>query len=371
MPDAPLPHDPSLRVFAYAVAEKAWLYVPLVEALVGARERYRLQLRPAEVARELAGAGVEEVAEALEALAAWGNVTRFYDTSAPETLEAFYSRRFLYQLTEAGAAAHEGIRAVRRAGLDSGRLSGVLLPGIMERLGALGAELSTGHPDGPRVYHLLIDLFASFAELAENAARYMNDLAVETTEIASDDEAFTSYKRAVFTYLDEFVSRLADTVPLIAAAITELDPEMEGLIELAAQTDAAPVLSGDDDGVRRSFATRWAGVSAWFVAQGAEPAVAESLRTAMLDALNRILAAVGRLHEAPPAPGDQGGRLHPTCTLVRHLDTRAGLHIVGPCVWALPRPPLCRGLRGRGVRAWGQLLGRRRGRGGSSAEGHR
>ncbi len=289
--------DPRLRVFAYAVAEKAWLYVPLVDTLMAAKERFRLQLRPAELARELPGSVVEEVAEALDALEAWGNVTRFYDTTAPETLGEFYSKRFLYQLTEAGVAAHEGIRAVRRAGLDSGRLSGVLLPGIIERLAAISVEAGSGHPDDARVYHLLVDLFASFAELADNAARYMNDLAQETSEIAGDDESFAAYKAAVFTYLDEFVARLAATVPQIADAITNLDPQIDDLIGLAAKTDTAPVRTGTDDGLRSSFASRWSGVRAWFVAQGTEPPIATSLRMAMLDALNRILAAVGRLHE--------------------------------------------------------------------------
>jgi uncharacterized protein (TIGR02677 family) len=125
----------------------------------------------------------------------------------------------------------------------------------------------------------------------------MNDLAVETTALTNDDESFLAYKRAVFVYLDEFVARLVDTVPQIASVIAELGPVMEDLIELAADADAAPTPDGDDDGVRRSFQIRWAGVQAWFVHRDQEPPIADSLRLAMLDALNRILAAVGRLHE--------------------------------------------------------------------------
>ncbi|MGH9108143.1 MAG: TIGR02677 family protein, partial [Acidimicrobiales bacterium] len=295
------PADPALRAFAYAVADKAWLYVAVVDVLVGAKERFTLQLRPSEVVRELArdlpGTGVEEVAGALESLERWGNVQRFYDTAAPETLDQFYAKRFLYQLTEAGAAAHEGVRAVRRAGLDTGRLSGVLLPGIVERLSAIRVEASRASPDGGRLYRLLVDLFGTFTELADNAARYMNDLAVETTAITADDEAFAAYKRAVFTYLDEFVGRLSEATPLIAAAIRELDPDIGRLIGLAAATDAAPTLGGEDDGVQRSFAGRWAGVTAWFIRRGGEEPIAHSLRDAMVDALNRILVAVGRLHE--------------------------------------------------------------------------
>ncbi len=290
--------DPGLRVFAYVVADKARLYVAIVDALMAAKERFVLQLRPAEVARDLdGGTQPTDVADALEALAAWGNVTKFYDTAAPDTLDQFYAKRFLYQLTEAGVAAHEGVRAVRRAGLDTGRLSAVLLPGIEERLEAIRAEGGHVEPDAARLYNALIDLFATFTTLAANAARYMQDLAVETSTIAADDERFVAYKRAVFVYLDEFVGHLAEAVPAIAALISDLDAGMPRLLEIAAQADATPTVAGEEDTLERGFAERWAGVRAWFVPTGDTEPIVASLRMAMLEAINRILAALDRLNE--------------------------------------------------------------------------
>lgn len=292
------PTDPQLRVFAYTVAEKATLYVAVVDALMAAKERFTLQLRPVEVARELVNeTDVGDLADALEALETWGNVTKFYDTAAPDTLDQFYAKRFLYQLTEAGVAAHEGVRAVRRAGLDTGRLSAVLLPGIQERLEAIRAEAAGDEPDAARLYNALIDLFATFATLADNAARYMQDLAVETSAIAADDERFASYKRAVFMYLHEFVAHLAEDVPTIAGLITELDDDIPRLLHLAASADATPAADGEDDTLQRGFEERWAGVRAWFVTAGDEEPIVASLRQAMIDAINRILAALDRLHE--------------------------------------------------------------------------
>jgi uncharacterized protein (TIGR02677 family) len=294
------PQSPT-RVFAYAVAERAELYLRVVDALVAAKERFRLQLRPAEVVDELAAEPrptPDEVRSALEQLADWGNVTRFYDSAAPESLAEFYAKRFLYQLTPEGVAAHAGVQAVQRAGLDrGGRLSSVLLPGIVERLEAVKAEAGCDPPDGSRLYASLVDLFGAFAELADNAARYMSDLAVETAEIAADDERFVNYKRAVFVYLNTFVARFTELVPRIVALVAELDPRVPQLFALAAVTDAAPTLAGDDAGPLDTFSRRWAGVRAWFVAEGDEPSVAEALRVAMLEALNRILTAVARLHD--------------------------------------------------------------------------
>lgn len=299
-PRAPTYGESPYRVFSYVVAEKAELYVSVVSALVAAKERFRLQLRPSDVVRELAVSGPEpdhdEVLGALESLAEWGNVSRFYDSAAPETLVEFYGKRFLYQLTPEGAAAHEGVEAARRAGLaGGGRLSGVLLPGIVERLEAVRREVAD--PDPARLYALLLDLFSSFAELADNAGRYMSDLEVETADVAADHERFVAYKRAVFVYLDTFLARFTEMVPRIADIVADLDPSMPGLLALAAAQDAAPTARGDDRGPVEAFERRWRGVRAWFLRDGEHAPVSDSLRDAMLAALNRILVAVTRLHE--------------------------------------------------------------------------
>lgn len=261
------------RVFSYVTAERAELYVAIVDVLVDAKDRFRLQVRPAEVVRDLAVAGREEsageVRDALERLADWGNLTRFYDSASPETLAEFYGKRFLYQLTPEGVAAHQGVQVARRAGLDSGgRLSAILLPGVVERLEAVRAEAT--NPDPGRLYALLVDLFAAFAELADNAGRYMSDLAVEITEIV-DDDRFVAYKRAVFAYLNAFVARFTELVPSIAALVVELNPGMPELLAIAAAQDAAPSASGEDAGPLEGFLSRWSGLRGWFCTDADRP----------------------------------------------------------------------------------------------------
>jgi uncharacterized protein (TIGR02677 family) len=291
-----------LRVFSYAVADKAGLYLDVVEALMVARERFRLQLRPAEVVRELHLAGrdrgIDDVSPALEQLCVWGNVSRFYDSTAPETLAEFYGKRFLYQLTQPGWAAHEGVRAVQRTGLAaSGRLSGVLLPAVVERLEALLAAGAEDPVDGPRVYSLCMDLFAVFSELADNSARYMSDLAVQVSDLAGDDDRFLAYKRAVFAYLNDFVARFTEILPRIQSLVASLGAGVDRLLAAAASSDVAPTLAGADEGPLAELQDRWSGVVGWFLPAADRPPVADSLRLAMLEALNRILLAVGRLNE--------------------------------------------------------------------------
>ena len=303
-------HNSDLEVFAYAIAEKGEQYVAVVEALVASRERFRLQLRPSEVAAELRSGGNDldqsQVSVLLEQLAGWGNVSRFYDSAAPETLAEFYNKRYLYQLTPRGSAAHDGVRAAQRAGLAAGgRLSGVLLPGILERLEAIRVAAAESEPDAGRLYSLFVDLFGSFGELAENSARYMSDLAVQVSDLTSDDERFLSYKQAVFAYLSDFMARFDEILPPVQALVVALEPGIAALLELASGADIAPTLAGTDEGPLANLRQRWAGVVGWFLPDSATESggmrdrlpVAESLKLAMLEAINRILMAVTRLNE--------------------------------------------------------------------------
>lgn len=295
-------HDSDLQVFAYAVAEKSEQYVAVVEALVLSRERFRLQLRPGEVTADVRAGGTDldqnQVSLLLEQLAHWGNVSRFYDSAAPETLAEFYNKRYLYQLTPRGSAAHDGVRAAQRAGLAAGgRLSGVLLPGILERLEAVRVAAADAEPDTGRLYSLFVDLFGAFGELAENSARYMSDLAVQVSELTGDDDRFVSYKQAVFAYLSDFMARFDEILPAVQALVASLDPVMPTLLEAAARADVAPTLAGSDEGPLAALRQRWAGVVGWFLPERDRLAIADSLKLAMLEAINRILMAVTRLNE--------------------------------------------------------------------------
>lgn len=295
-------HDSDLQVFAYAVAEKSEQYVAVVEALVLSRERFRLQLRPGEVTADVRADGTDldqnQVSLLLEQLAHWGNVSRFYDSAAPETLAEFYNKRYLYQLTPRGSAAHDGVRAAQRAGLAAGgRLSGVLLPGILERLEAVRVVAADAEPDTGRLYSLFVDLFGAFGELAENSARYMSDLAVQVSELTGDDDRFVSYKQAVFAYLSDFMARFDEMLPAVQALVASLDPVMPTLLEAAARADVAPTLTGSDEGPLAALRQRWAGVVGWFLPERDRLAIADSLKLAMLEAINRILMAVTRLNE--------------------------------------------------------------------------
>lgn len=294
-------------VFRYVVEKNAPIYRAIIDVFVAAKARYRIQLRVDEVGRELrtAGAliGVDEVelARHLDVLASdtWGNLKRTFDTRDAASLTDFYRRRSLYQLTPEGEEAHKGVVAVERVFESSGgRLSSVMLPAIAERLEALRADLSTGAPDATRLYTLLKELHGFSTELAENARRFMNDLADSLANLSLTDEAFLSYKRAVLLYLQGFIAELNRYQPRIVAAIADVEAlGPERLVALAATADEAPAPDGTLRGPVRELKERWEALRAWFCGTPHRAPEVDHLRDATRDAIGRILRILERLNE--------------------------------------------------------------------------
>ena len=73
------------------------------------KRRFAVHLRPEDVLHQLPATGLEEVEQALSALAGWGNLKGDPDTSRVGSLEDFYRRRLLYQLTREGEAAERAL----------------------------------------------------------------------------------------------------------------------------------------------------------------------------------------------------------------------------------------------------------------------
>ena len=155
-----VPFDGLLGVLEYTTAPTAELYVAVMDAALDARDRFRLQLRPADIATAL-GIDRDTAGAALTYLASKNALHKTYDASEAETLNEFYKGAFLYQLTPAGVAAQKGVREVLATRMaTAGRLSTGLLPRIFEALGAIRADADDR--DDNRLLADFTNLFAIF-----------------------------------------------------------------------------------------------------------------------------------------------------------------------------------------------------------------
>lgn len=302
-PAAPSPAGGRLTLFSYTVEPLAPLYRLVMRLFLEAKARYQVQLRPDEIAAEIGQSGLDPLLleggldRALDRLVEWGNLRRSHDTGRVATLEDFRRRHFVYQLTPAGEAAERAVGEVLAALERSGSLQRVMLGTILRNLTALARELEAGEPDPRVLYEHLFNVREQFRALTENASTFLARLheAIDQGEVHA--EAFLAYKQAVIEYLEQFLGELAETAPPIAQTIRGIEAAgVDRLAALAAKADAAPTPLGIRDPAAE-LRRQWAGISAWFVGDGRNPATVERLRGAARGAVNRILLVLERLHE--------------------------------------------------------------------------
>lgn len=308
----PLPPRP-FTLFAYTVEPNAPVYRTVMRLFLEEKERYRIQLRPDDVARRLPEdlpdppdrAGLER---ALDQLVDWGNLRRSHDTGRVATLEDFRRRHYVYQMTPAGEAAERAVGRVVEALESSGSLQRVMLGAILRNLEVLAAEMERDEARPEVLYEHLFTAGEQFRALTENASTFLARLHEAIDAGAVDASSFLIYKQAVLEYLEQFVGELSELAPRISAAIRRVQERGEGvdassgaagisrLVVLAARADTTPTPEGLRDR-SAELARRWRGMAAWFLGEGREPPTVELLRGAARTAINRILLVLERLHE--------------------------------------------------------------------------
>lgn len=95
--------------FTYLSVPNADLYWSVLRTFAQAKERFIVHLWPEDVAADLRIGADEQLGQALEQLALWGNLRADVDTSCVITVEDFQRKRCLYQLTGVGQAAEQAI----------------------------------------------------------------------------------------------------------------------------------------------------------------------------------------------------------------------------------------------------------------------
>lgn len=292
-----------LTLFSYTHQDLTPLYRAVMRLFLEAKERYRIQFRPGEVAAELPRIGYREEIDratldrALDQLVAWGNLRRSHDTGRVATLEDFRRRHFLYQMTAAGEAAERAVGEVVAALASSGSLQRVMLGAILRNLGEIAAELAVPEPRPERLYEHLFNAGKQFQALTEDAGVFLARLheALDASEVSAP--SFLLYKQAVLEYLEQFVAELVELTPRIAGQIGRIEAAgAETLIALAARADEAPTPEGRRDH-SEELRRRWQGMVAWFLGDGREAPIVETLRGAARSAVARILVVLERIQE--------------------------------------------------------------------------
>jgi uncharacterized protein (TIGR02677 family) len=293
----------SIRVFAHLDAPNADAYRAVLAVFVEAKERFRLHLRPDEIAQGLSKDS-DIAPDALEPLLSYlvdhGNLIATADRAEVRTVDDFYRARFLYQLSRSGEAAEEAL-ALFHARLEApGELQTQALADIRTHLAALETLLATSPDDVARIHQTISLLFARFAGLAEQARAFIGSLQRSLDLQAAPVEDFLGYKEHLIGYLERFLTELAVASGDVVARLDRLTSAgIEAGLDRAADRDVIDQLRQDDDAraaTRSRWHRHWHGLRSWFISDGTPPQ-AQLLRNCTRAAIPALLHALDHLHD--------------------------------------------------------------------------
>ncbi|WP_158895332.1 TIGR02677 family protein [Amycolatopsis anabasis] len=311
--------DHDFRPFAHLSAPNAELYRRIMRAILQAKRRFAVHMRPEDVGEVLDGnLDPLVITDALSRLVEWGNLRADPDTSRVTTVEDFHRARFLYQLTRAGEAAEQALETYDKALGRRGALQAVALTDIATQLRAL-LELAEQSDADPAKVHLSLRILVDrFTDLADNAQAFMGSLHRTIDLHDADADAFLAYKDRLIDYLERFIKDLVSTGSEIAALVDATEHAgVDRLLDTAAwreAEDAAPGAAEEsaDDPRRHEFERgqvlwrdRWQGFRRWFVSEPHHPSQAKLLRSQARAAIPQLLQAVTTLNERRAGRSDR------------------------------------------------------------------
>lgn len=343
--------DGTYGPFAYLGTPNALLYRRVMRALMAEKERFTVHVRPQEVHAALlldGGETVEEasVSDALERLSQpnWGNLLAFPDSSRVSSLEDFYRRRMLYQLSRPGESAERALAHYDAALGTRGALQSVALEDIVVLLTNLrdtAAAHAAGEYVDPAVTHQgLRSLRERFVELAENAVAFMGSMQRTIDLHDADVSAFLAYKEELLNYLERFIHDLLTRGAAIARLLEEIPPSgVEFLVGTAAAREAADAAPGEVDAAdaasQQMWARQWSGLTEWFVSTSGRESEAKLLRARARAAIPALLAVVRALHERSGGRSDRTQDFLSLAVWFAGLPTDADRHRLWRSAFAL------------------------------------
>lgn len=313
-----------LRIFSFVTEPNAAMYRAVLSVFVAAKERFRLHLRPLDVLSALrtlpSGAPseptpeLEAVETALRQLSGeWGLLEAHPDTAAVATVEEFYRPRFLYRLTQHGAAAEQAVRLYEELCEQRGELQTAALSDIRSLLGELLSLLTQDEPDAGRAYLALDTLCLRFGQLTEHAQAFLGSLQRAIDLHGASLEAFVAYKQRLIDYLERFVQELLLSRLEIAQQL--IQAEQSGIFQLLhliterQLIDALNPTEAERTAAHTRWRDRWAGLRTWFVGELGQRSQAEELRRHALAAIPALLSALSGLHDRRARKSDRSADL--------------------------------------------------------------
>ncbi|MEM7393957.1 MAG: TIGR02677 family protein, partial [Verrucomicrobiota bacterium] len=300
-------------VFSHLSSPKATDYRRVLDVFATARSEFILHLRPVEVARET-GLPEDEIEPLLDQLVEWKNLSRSRDDFEAASIEDFYRKRWLYQLSKEGEAAERALVTFRDSLQQTGELQREALREILQYLEAIRLLVGDGVTPATADYGKLNQQFnhldARFEEFTAQAQRFMHFLQSAIELHGLSREEFITYKDRLIDYLERFVGELVTSMNEVERAITSLErAEVRRYFDGVANQARVDALDPDDlerlNAERARREGRWDGLRRWFLGEADGRSQAETLRARTREAIPALLITIQNLHDQQQTGADR------------------------------------------------------------------
>lgn len=303
--------DAGRRLFRYVTAEEWQDYRRIMAVFAGT---FFSEFSPDEVDQRLGEQGLGEqrlgepgadleaatVAERLESLRRWGNLTVSSSTGTPRSLADYYRRRNRYLITRAGQEVHEMVEGIL-ARVDEVRdVSTGRLRSLLEALEALqGLDPAIAAPQ--RLADLIGAVFDPHQAFTSEITQFFAAINQWQSRYDLSPEELGFFAQVLVGYVTERLEEIERISRPIAVALRNLRPKVPAIVERANRGLAARVEeAGMADAVTVSAqaGTRledWAHLQAWFVGEAGRPARMDRLRTDAVAAVRTLTLNLIRL----------------------------------------------------------------------------
>lgn len=289
------------RLFRYVTVEEWRDYRAIMSIFA---DTYFAEFAPDDVTRQLAGLGtdldVAVVADRLEQLRAWGNLTVSSSVGNPSSIADYYKRRHRYLITRAGQEVHELIDSVLSRVDEVRDVSTGRLRTIRDELARLiQLDIETCDPtvltDSVRAIFDPHQAFTSeitqfFAAINQWQARY---------DLMPDE--FRFFAEVLVGYVGDRLDEIERMSRPIGVSLAFLEPSVQRITErmaggLADRVEAAGL--ADTVSVTHqagSDTADWDHLRAWFRATGGRPSRIERLSREAVAAIRTLTLNLTRL----------------------------------------------------------------------------
>ncbi|WP_116997022.1 TIGR02677 family protein [Desertimonas flava] len=293
--------DRGRRLFRYLLGDEWTEYRAILAVFAGT---FFAEFTPDDVTAALARDGVPldrtVVADRLERLRDWGNLTVSSSVGQPSSLADYYKRRNLYLITREGQEVYSVVEGVLRHVDEVRDVSAGRLRALLDALSELASSNIATMSD-ERLGDLVRTVFDSHAAFADEITQFSASINQWQSRYDLSEDEFRFFAEVLVGYVGERLDeieriarpigrQLAALHPNVVTLVGRVQHGLAGRIERAGLSDAIAVTRtpGSDTG-------DWEHLALWFVATAAGPSRLDRLSHDAIVAIRTLTLNLTRL----------------------------------------------------------------------------